>query len=1123
MVTVRARGAGPCFAAALVLLLAAGAQARAAETADPSCGTMTLPVRPGELQYRLAHGFLREDSDSIWTRAATLVRGRDYLIDPVRGILRLLRSEVPGDTLWIAACWLLEPPSTDLQRLAYQPLEGPPPDSTSGLVSVDIARRPATAREPGEAPGGATLTLTGNKTIAVEFGSSQDAFLRQSLDLALSGTVAPGVELTGVLTDRNTPLSASGATQDLQSLDRVLVELRAPRGTATLGDITLDAERGEFGRVQRRLQGVKGTVDIGNAQVQGAAASAAGEYNRVQFFGTEGRQGPYTLTDRDGQAGVSVVAESEIVTLDGVRMVRGESADYSMDYEKAQLTFSNRRPVTFASRITVEYQYAVNRFRRNFASGGGRWQEGGRFLFTQFVTEGDDSGRPLDTALTPSDRTVLAYAGDSAAAAIGAGVTAGGGDYDTVRVAGGNLVFAYAGPDSGAFSVSFARVGEGRGDYRDSTAVAGRTVFAWTGPGLGAWTVGRALPLPESHQLWSAGAGLRSGAMSAEIEGAVSRLDRNTFSTFDDGDNAGTAGRAALGFDGALPGTVARGAGVRIDARSVGKRFTPFSRLEAPFAEEDWGLPVNADLERQDRVTVSTYYKPRFGGELRASGGRLSTPFGFSSWRRGVEWKGEGTVFTRASYARADGRQDGVRFADGGRERASAGLIWRLPWVEPGVRVDSDERQFPSDTGRVGDRYREGAVELRSGRALKWQATAGYTLRRDAMRAADAFADQTEARTYNASLQSPPGTPWGGAFQFQRRDVRTLANIPGGRSDLASMRMHADDAAHGIRTRWNVEVTSEGENRRSRTLQYVGPGAGAYDAFGNFVGTGDYELVLTISPDLDRVSRTATSAQAAWTFGSSEAWRGSRVSFDFESEARRRGPFLVRDGLISPGAVLEDPSLAHGSLLQRVESELAPGSSVASLRLRLERRVTSDRSFENFAQTLDDRQASVRWRIRPGGAASAELEALSQRQIADQALLQGPGYRRVLVTRTGTGRVIVSPGARLRAVGVVEAAWSRPEGQQAFTRTLRVGPELGVSVGDRGRLELTGRRAFFAGPPAVGLLPSADPAGAPRWEGTARFDYRVRQSTTVGLTYGVRAFEGRRAQATGRAEVRAFF
>jgi hypothetical protein len=191
--------------------------------------------------------------------------------------------------------------------------------------------------------------------------------------------------------------------------------------------------------------------------------------------------------------------------------------------------------------------------------------------------------------------------------------------------------------------------------------------------------------------------------------------------------------------------------------------------------------------------------------------------------------------------------------------------------------------------------------------------------------------------------------------------------------------------------------------------------------------------------------------------------------------------------------------------------------------MRLERRVSADRSFENFAQTLDDRTGTVRWRVQPGGLASGELEGRTQRQVASQTLLAGPSLDRTLITHTGTGRLTVSPGNAWRAVGTVEASWSRPGGRGPFTRTLRVGPDVGVTVGGQGRLEVGGRRAFFAGPDAVGLLPSADPAGFPTWEANARLDYRVRRTTTVGMSYSLRAFDGRRVLSNGRAEVRAFF
>ena len=190
---------------------------------------------------------------------------------------------------------------------------------------------------------------------------------------------------------------------------------------------------------------------------------------------------------------------------------------------------------------------------------------------------------------------------------------------------------------------------------------------------------------------------------------------------------------------------------------------------------------------------------------------------------------------------------------------------------------------------------------------------------------------------------------------------------------------------------------------------------------------------------------------------------------------------------------------------------------------RLERRVTADRSFADFGQTLDDRQGSLRWRARPGAMVTTEVEGTARRQIAEQRLGNGSGFRRTLDDRGGTGQLVVTPGGSVRAAAVAQASWSRPAGQIDFTRTLRFGPDLGVGIGAKGRAEISARRAFISGPPPVGILPTADPVGAPRWEGTARVDYRVRESTTLGLSFTARERPARPADYTGRAEMRAFF
>ena len=787
---------------------AAPGAARPRTVSDPACEVSVLVQQEGRVAYRLPRPFVRPGTDSVWTRAAAWRRGDDYALDETRGELRLLRPPVPGDTLWVSHCRLLVAPPLEFQLHAWRPAGTAAPDSAAPAPVLPPADRPATARSPGVAAAGTELTLTGNKTIAVDFGSSQDAFLRQSLDLSVSGTLAPGVELTGVLSDRNTPLGTAGATQDLQALDRVLIELKAPQGRAALGDVTLDLRRGEFARLERRLQGVRG--EWGGRGFSGvvAAASAQGEHHTLQFFGVEGRQGPYPLTDRAGNPSISVVAGSEVVTMDGTRLTRGESADYFMDYERGRLTFTNRRPVTLASRITVDYQFTVNRYRRNLAAGGGAWERGRLRAFTTFVTEGDDRGRPLGIALDATDRFALAAAGDSIAQAIGQGVTAVQGDYDFVPPGAQPAHYQFVGVDLGAFSVRFARVGPGLGDYVDSTVVAGRTIYAYAGPGNGTFRVGRLLPLADSHQLWSLAAGGGRGALTVDVEGAVSRHDLNTFSSLDDADNVGGAGRARLALEGRVPGRLGGSGGLEMLTRVVGRRFDPFSRLERPFAQEDWGLPIGADLERQSRYELGGFLKPRGGGELRASIGQLATPDRFRSRRGTAQWSREGTVTTRAGWERAEGRDEGRRFAEGGRDRRRAELELRLRWFEPLVRGEWDERRSPSDTGRVGLRSRDLGAELRSPRRFAWRGTVGLASRLESRDGAAGYVDQNRARTLRAALESPPAAPWGASVAWQRRLLDPLADPRRARSDLASVRLRGGDPGRGWATRVNVEVAA---------------------------------------------------------------------------------------------------------------------------------------------------------------------------------------------------------------------------------------------------------------------------------------------------------------------------
>ena len=147
-------------------------------------------------------------------------------------------------------------------------------------------------------------------------------------------------------------------------------------------------------------------------------------------------------------------------------------------------------------------------------------------------------------------------------------------------------------------------------------------------------------------------------------------------------------------------------------------------------------------------------------------------------------------------------------------------------------------------------------AELRTPGGLAWRSRVATELRRDGVRDSLGFHDVGEAITGRFELESPAAHKLTVATQMQRRDRRALDGGP-------------------------------------RT--FIGPGLGAYDSLGNFTGSGAYDLTVATGAGLVQLARAASSAQVGWTFGSSDAWRGSRIEFVFESDARRRGEQVTRN------------------------------------------------------------------------------------------------------------------------------------------------------------------------------------------------------------------------------------
>jgi hypothetical protein len=464
-------------------------------------------------------------------------------------------------------------------------------------------------------------------------GSNRDLSINSGFRLQLAGKLSEDITVTGALTDENTPIQPEGNTRTIQELDRVYINIAGNGMSATLGDFPLSYGNTEFGRYNRKLSGVLGEATTGATRAAVSYASLNGTYHSLQFNGIDGVQGPYRLTGRNGEQPILVLAGTENVYIDGVRMQRGENNDYVIEYANGEITFTPGRLVTSYSRITVDYEYAEREYVRSMITAD---METALFddLLTvgaRYIREADDDGSPIDLDFSDDDRAVLAAAGDDAQLAARSGVTyvgidsargVGAGQYlrvDTTIASSPYTFYRYApGRDSATYALSFSYVGSRQGDYRRQTI--GTFVFA--GIGAGDYAPIRLLPLPRTQQLLDLH--LRAAPrddLSVTAELGVSALDRNLLSDLDDDDNTGAAYNLAANWKPALR----RGGSFDISLRhrDVDARFQPIDRINDIEFSRKWDLGTPA-AAREQMTEGSVAWNPWTHTRLRGGAGRIA-------------------------------------------------------------------------------------------------------------------------------------------------------------------------------------------------------------------------------------------------------------------------------------------------------------------------------------------------------------------------------------------------------------------------------------------------------------------------------------------------------------------
>ncbi|MCB9275668.1 MAG: hypothetical protein H6564_16600 [Lewinellaceae bacterium] len=487
------------------------------------------------------------------------------------------------------------------------------------------------------------LDYNGNFTRGISFGNNQDLVLNSSFNLQLAGELGDGVEVLAAITDENIPLQPEGNTQQLREFDRIFIQLKKNNSKLIAGDYELQRPNSYFMNYYKKLQGAtfSNRLQLGEGSLSSTASLALsrGQFTRYSITAQEGNQGPYKLRGAEGERFIIVLAGTEKVFLDGELLSRGLEEDYVIDYNRGELTFTNKRLITKDSRITVEFEYSDQSYVRALYAGGASYERGKLRLDFNFLNQQDSKNATGELGLTDEQKRILSLAGDKLSVALSPSLDTLD-EFTPYRAAyklvdtllscfAGDTVIQYlqfsTNPDSAHYTARFSYVGPGNGQYTlDTEKAANERVYRWVGYGAGCSPLGDYEPVvqlvaPRQQQMVVLGgryAFSRQSALTAEV--AMSRNDLNRFSSLDSGDDLGWAAYTDFSRTFTLGGDSSGWAlATSLNYELVQKNFQPLNPYRNPEFLRDWNL---ADVQGVGTVAQAQEQLGKAGLSLSKAG-----------------------------------------------------------------------------------------------------------------------------------------------------------------------------------------------------------------------------------------------------------------------------------------------------------------------------------------------------------------------------------------------------------------------------------------------------------------------------------------------------------------------
>ena len=401
------------------------------------------------------------------------------------------------------------------------------------------------------------LNTSGSITRGITVGNNQNSVVNSALDLQITGKISDRISLRASIQDSNIPLQQGGYSQKLDEFDQIFIELFSDKWFVRAGDLFLENRNSKFLNFNKKVQGLIANFEFGTPEkktsVFGSASLVRGQYAKTTFVGQEGNQGPYKLRGQNGSLFVLVISGSERVFVNGILLKRGENNDYTIDYNAGEIIFTSLFPISSEMRINIEYQYSDRSFTR-FVSYVGAAHEQKKWAISGFLySENDQKNQPLQQSLSASQVQTLAEAGDNqnlmnAASAFLDSYSDNKILYKKTNL-NGTEIFEYSNvPTDELYNVKFSLVGNNLGNYVIVNANAIGKIYQYKDPinGVpqGNYEPVSRLTAPTKIQIATVlGRFNPSEKTNLDFEVGISNSDKNLFSSLDDDNNQGFAGK----------------------------------------------------------------------------------------------------------------------------------------------------------------------------------------------------------------------------------------------------------------------------------------------------------------------------------------------------------------------------------------------------------------------------------------------------------------------------------------------------------------------------------------------------------------------------------------------------